>query len=247
VNHFIRLCAFALIAAGCATAGSTPRFGAHDLPGFYVYVRDRPVNQDPDQVFTVSDGVLHASGKQFGYVATVQEYENYRLTLQYRWGTETWEPRKGKARDSGLLFHMTGPDKVWPHSIEFQIIEGGTGDVLLVDGASMAFDEELRPRLSAGAKPTADGRLDHGRVNWEGRSPEWKDVFGFRGARDLEKPAGEWNTLDLVVDHDTFEYTVNGTVVMKGRGAQPQKGRIVLQSEGAEVFFRNFALRPLAH
>jgi hypothetical protein len=39
-----------------------------------------------------------------------------------------------KARDSSLLFHVTGEDKVWPHSIEFQMIDGGTGDIILVGG-----------------------------------------------------------------------------------------------------------------
>ena len=62
---------------------------------------------------------------------------------------------------------------------------------------------------------------------------------------DAEKPNGEWNTVEVVCDGDSITNIVNGVVVNKGTKASLAKGRITLQSEGAEVFYRKVELRPL--
>lgn len=228
---------------GCASQRPVSLFNGRDLTGFYTFLETKGVNQDPEKVFTVQDGMIHVSGKEFGYLATEKEFGNYHLSVEFKWGPATHAPRVNNARDNGILFHMSGPDKIWPKSLEFQIIEGGTGDLLLVEGTSIDFQEAWRPRLAAANLLSPDGRrVVKGRVNWAGRSPVWKDTLGIRGAQDLERPVGEWNLLELVTQDGSIGYTVNGTVVLKGTGATPQKGRILLQSEGAEVFFRNLQL-----
>jgi hypothetical protein len=231
--------------------GPAPRtalFNGKDLSGFYTWLGSKPdekepigKNKDPLRVFTVQDGMIHISGEVFGYLATEREFENYHLTAEYRWGEKTFAPRTDKARDNGILFHMQGEDKIWPKSIEFQIIEGGTGDALFVGGASMDFDPALESRLadSKAKLLSPDGkRIVTGRINWTKRSPQWKDALGFRGPDDLEVPLGQWNRLDLWCRDGAVEYHVNGVKVFEGRGADPRKGRILLQSEGAEIFFR---------
>jgi hypothetical protein len=231
--------------AGPSAAGrGTPLFNGRDFTGFYTWLKTQGVDRDPDGVFAVANGEVRVSGREFGYFATKRDYENYRLTAEFKWGVEAHPPRKDNARDSGILFHVQGPDAVWPKSIEFQIIEGGTGDILAVAGASCDFDESMRPFLAGNLSP--DGkRLAGGRINWWGRSPEWKDVLGFRGPRDLEKPLGEWNTVELIADGGSFTFFVNGTLAAKGTGAEPRKGRILFQSEGAEIVFRDIRLQPL--
>src|SRR5207302_1593169 len=91
-------------------------------------------NADPKKVFTFADGAIRASGEVFGYLATEKEYENYHLTVEFKWGEKTYPPRETLSRDSGVLLHATGTDQVWPQCIECQMIEGGTGDVILVGG-----------------------------------------------------------------------------------------------------------------
>jgi hypothetical protein len=236
------------LAVLCAAPAQEELWNGKDLTGFYTYLQKSGRNNDPDKVFQVHDGMIHISGREYGYLATEREYENYHLTAEFKWGTATWAPREKNARDSGILFHMQGTDKVWPESIEFQIIEGGTGDLLVVGGASVEYDPAFEKRLAEpkGKMLSTDGRrVVRSRVDWEKRSPQWKDVLGFRGADDLEKPAGEWNVLQLECRGDTFAYWVNGTKVIDGRGALPRKGRILLQSEGAEIYFRKITLRPL--
>ena len=240
----------ALVLLGAAPQEpAAPLFNGKDLSGFTTFLEKKGKNADPDQVFTVADGVIRVSGQEFGYFATEKEYENFRLTAEFKWGKETHAPRKVKARDSGILFHMTGEDKIWPKSVEFQIIEGGTGDVILVDGASMEYDPAFEPRLSGKRDKifSPDGkRLVAGRVNWPKRSPQWKDALDFRGPDDLEKPLGEWNALELLCADGAFTYWVNGTKVVEGKGAEPRKGRILFQSEGAELFFRKIEVNVSA-
>lgn len=242
------LAASLILGLGGAAGGADDEdlWNGKDLRGFYTFLKDAGKNNDPDGVFRVHDGMLHVSGKEYGYVATEREYENFHLSLEFKWGEATWAPRETKARDSGLLFHMQGPDKVWPRSIEFQIIEGGTGDLLVIDGASIATDPLLECRFAQKDMLSKDGtRIVRGRVDWEKRSPQWKDVINFRGEWDLERPRGEWNRLELECRGDRITYWVNGTKVLEARGAEPARGRLLLQSEGAEIYFRNLRLKSL--
>ena len=93
-----------------------------------------------------------------------------------------------------------------------------------------------------GGKPVT---RDSGRFNWWGRDPAWKDVLGFRGSRDVEKPAGEWNRMEVICDGDSITNIVNGYVVNIGTKSSLTKGKILFQSEGAEIIFRKIEIRPL--
>jgi hypothetical protein len=72
-----------------------------------------------------------------------------------------------------------------------------------------------------------------------------KDVLGFRASNELEKPHGEWNTIEILCEGGRLKVTINGKVVIDGTGAWPNRGRILLQSNGAEIFFRRLDLHPL--
>ena len=87
--------------------------------------------------------------------------------------------------------------------------------------------------------------IKSGRINWFGRDPEWRDMLGFRGAKDVEKPAGQWNRLECICDGDKITNVLNGTVVNVGTKASHTKGKILFQSEGAEVYFRKIDLKLL--
>ena len=205
-------------------------FNGKDLKGFDTFLRENGLNKDPNKVFQVRDRAVHVSGTEYGYFITQQEYENYYLRVEFKWGEATHAPRKDKARDSGILYHVVGPNMVWPKSIEFQMIEGGTGDVILVGGATLTRQGQTR---------------DKGRFDRLGKGP-WKDEAGYRDpAGEVEKPRGEWNVLELLADGATVKYWVNGKLVNEGTGAAPTRGKILFQSEGAELFFRNLELRPL--
>lgn len=230
-------------------------FNGKNLKGWYTFLKDRGRDNDPKKVFTVQDGMIRISGEEWGCITTEKEYENYTLTVEFKWGDETWGNRAKAARDGGVLIHSQGEDGgyggIWMHSIEVQIIEGGTGDLLVVGDktdkfaltAPVAAEKQGSSHLyEAGGRPVT---INGGRINWWGRDPEWKDVLGFRGSKDVEKPVGEWNTLVSVVEGDRLKVYLNGVLVNEAFDIKPSKGRIQIQSEGAEMFVRKVELKPL--
>lgn len=239
--------------------GSFPRkvklFNGKNLDGWYTFIKEKGRNTDPNQVFQVENGKIIISGEEFGCITTNDEYENYKLLVEFKWGRRTFSPRVGKARDSGILLHSTGEDGgysgIWMHSIECQIIEGGTGDMLVVGDGTNRFSLTcpVEPEKQNGSyrfSPTGGpATINSGRINWFGRDLNWKDVKGFRGAEDIEKPVGKWNRLECVVqDNEIFVY-LNNTLVNHAIDVEPRKGRIQIQSEGAEIVFRKINLTPL--
>jgi hypothetical protein len=139
-----------------------------------------------------------------------------------------------------------------------QIIEGGVGDFIPVGGP----DESGKPvpiSLTCNVGRDRDGetiwqkdgkaetitRGNMKRVNWYGRDPDWKDEIGFRGKQDKDSPLGKWTRIDVICDGGHIETFVNGTKVNEAFDVLPRAGRIQLQSELAEIFYRRWELWPL--
>jgi hypothetical protein len=230
-------------------------FNGKNLDGWYTFIKGKGRNNDPNKVFTVQNGLIRVSGEEFGCITSNEEYENYKLVVEFKWGEITFPPRVEKARDSGVLLHSTGEDGgysgIWMHSIECQLIEGGTGDLLVVgDGSSKFFLTcPVEPEKQNGSyvfKPDGNNvTINGGRINWYGRDPAWKDEKGFRGTKDIEKPVGKWNKIECIVKGKEIFIYLNGTLMNHAVDVQPQKGRIQIQSEGAEIFFRRIELTSL--
>jgi hypothetical protein len=227
-------------------------FNGENLDGFYTFLKDRGRDNDPKKVFTVSDSMIRISGEEWGCITSNDEFENYHLVAEYKWGTETHANRKDSARDSGILIHSVGKDGayggIWMYSIEVQMIEGGTGDLLVVADNSddFAITCPVAPGtphvFQEGGRPVT---IHGGRINWWGRDPDWKDVKGFRGPKDVENPIGQWNRLECTADGDNMTVLLNGKVMTTASNVRPHKGKIQIQSEGAELFVRKVDLIPL--
>jgi len=242
-------------------------FDGRTLDAFYTWLVDSH-REDPLRVFSVVEQVdgapaIRVSGERWGGLVTRQAYRDYRLVAEFRWGLLTWGERQRAARDSGILVHCQGPDGntgeggngPWMRSVEAQVIEGGTGDVILVAGFD-ASGRKLVPRITARARlnpkgeptfdPKGEPRAFEGvRVNWFGRDVDWTDRLGFRGQQDVESRSGEWTRLEVIADGDRITNLVNGTVVNEGSQSSLRDGRILVQSEGAEIYFRRIDLEPL--
>jgi hypothetical protein len=245
-----------------AARKAIPLFNGRDLTGWYTYTVE--TGYENPGIFTVVDGMVKIAGGKgdigyFGGMVTKEAYGNYHLSLEYKWGGPTYGKRKDKSRDSGLLLHCVGPNEPgpWMTSYELQIIEGGTGDLLVVNATKK--DDAGNPiDLSVTAEMTMQGKqrvytpgaesstwVNSGRLNWYGRDPEWKDVAGIRGKNDVESPLGQWTKVECIAKDDTVTYLVNGKVVNKATGLSLTKGKIFIQTEGAELYVRNILLTPL--
>lgn len=267
------LLALPLLAAAEAPAPIAPRetivlFNGRDLTNFYTW-EAKHGREDPDKVFTVVDQIdgepaLRMSGQHYGGIITEKAYTNYRLVLEFRWGNVTWEPRKSRARDAGILLHCQGEEgnyakdfhAPWMRSVEYQFIEGGTGDIIIVGGYDRGGTESIYPSLKATMTPgtkywNPEGEVGtfgrgNNRVHWRWKDPNWKDELGFRGPRDVEKPVGQWNQVEAICDGGRLTYFLNGVQVNGVTDCTFTAGKILIQSEGAEVFYRHVELRPLA-
>lgn len=222
------LCAFTCATLAAVDAPVIKLLNGKDLDAFTVFMKDSG-NTDPDKVFTVRDGMLYISGQRNGYLATKREFANYRLVAEFKWAEKNWPPRDQKTRNSGIFIHAQPADKIMPVSFEIQIQEGGTGDVIPIGGAS----------LTQGGETKTKGRFDR-----PGREP-FKDVLGFRGPNEIEKPHGEWNTVEIIADGDRVKVSVNGKVMFDGTQAKPAQGRILIECAYAEMWWRKFDLSPL--
>lgn len=233
----------------------TQLFNGKNLKGWYTFLRESGKDNDPKKVFTVQDRMIRISGEEWGCITTNKEFENYTLTVEFKWGEKTWDPRAERARDSGVLIHSQGVDGgfsgVWMHSLEVQLIEGGTGDLLVVgDGTDkFSLSSPVAPEKQGGAHLYQPGgglvTIKGGRINWYGRDPQWEDVKDFRGMSDVENPVGEWNTLVIVAELDRIKVYLNGKLVNEAMNVRPTSGRIQIQSEGAEIFVRKADLVPI--
>jgi hypothetical protein len=160
-----------------------------------------------------------------GYLATKQEFQNYRLVAEFKWGTKTWDG-KNRGRDAGLFFNATGEDRLFPKSLECQLLEGATGDLCIISGASL----------------TVDGETKNGQRFERPGKGLWKNELGYRGKDEIEKPLGEWNRIVIENRDGKVSLAINNRVMHSGTKANPSSGRILIQSNNAELFYRKLDL-----
>jgi hypothetical protein len=212
-------------------------------------------NKNEAQVFTVSEEngepVLRISGEIYGCVFTRQDFKNYHLKLKMKWGTKKWDPRLNEPMDSGILYNSQGECGVdywhsWMLSQEFQIMEHSLGDFwsianscVTVKASPVTGTDGLRYDSTAKAVSIGSGTGHPGYCQAGG---------------DYEKPMGEWNTVELICFGDKSVYIVNGKVAMALSGLGYNEngvtkplthGKIQLQSEAAEVFYKDILIRDL--
>jgi hypothetical protein len=234
-----------------------------DVPGLTKGANGRytsPIGsgRDPLGVFTVvpdADGAsaIRISGEAFGELRTTRSFRDYHLTLQFKWGEKKWAPRAGAdtPRDSGLLYHVHAEPgaegRTWARSIEVQIQEHDVGDLYAI-GSVIAVKARRRP----GTQPALFEYDPSG--EWTYFSQSQGQSGRCAKQPDNENPTGQWNTVELVCFGADAIHVVNGTVVMRLHGptridtALPTavtSGPIILQSEGAEIFYRDIRFRPI--
>jgi len=196
---------------------------------------------------------LWIKGETWGSLVHREDLRDYHLRLDFKWGAKTYAPRETQPQNNGLLYHTHGaPGAVfgtWSPSVEFEIMRGSTGMIVTVG-------RDVRAKTTVAYDPTLIAphlryRLGGREVDMINRTPTWN----VEAATDAERAVGEWNTLDLYVVGDRAVHVVNGVPVAAVRdlaviGADGTRqslthGRIQLQSEGAETWFRNITVAPI--
>ncbi|WP_319229096.1 DUF1080 domain-containing protein [Draconibacterium orientale] len=213
------------------------------------------LNKEGYNVFTVKEdageNVLKISGEIYGCLVTQKEYHNYHLRLKMKWGDKKFDPRKKLLKDSGILYHSIGPLgaeywRTWMLSQEFQVMEGHLGDYW----SQMTSAIDIRAYLPEYImNPVADASQPFLPMGQN------EEIQGFcLRSGNYEKAPGEWNLLELICYDGNSIHMVNGEVVMVLRNSRYikdgetlplDKGKIQLQSEAAEVFYKEIEIREL--
>jgi hypothetical protein len=247
--------------------GWTPLFNGTNLNGWYIVLRNSR-SDDTNHLVQVENGTIHMykdaaaeSPQPAGYIVTDKEYSNYHLRLEYKWGAKRFQPRLKSRRDAGILYHVTGKDGVWPQSIECQIQENDVGDIFTVNTRLTASADPATTNLTtnvitnqAGIAITNRGFFPHFLQLEQGGVPFVQGVGdGIR--RVIRNPMNEhdgWNTIEVIVRGDEATYIVNGKVnnhashiqqKINGEWVPLTKGKIALQLEFGEVFYRNVEIK----
>lgn len=204
------------------SVGMKSLFNGKNLYGWHSFLTTKGINNDPGKVFNIEKGLLHISGKEFGYIMTEKVYQNFHMAVEFKWGKKKWPPRDADTtrRDNGILYYIPAKakDTVWPKSIECQIQEGDIGDIWLIDSFTVIVD---------------------------GKRTEPKDYLKVQKKADGEHPAGKWNRVEVIADNGKITYIVNGKVVNQAEDPSLTEGRIIIQSEGAEIYYRKIEIAEL--
>ncbi len=193
-------------------------FNGKDLTGWV------NVNTDKD-TWSVKDGVLVCTGKPIGVMRTDKQYENFIMHVEWMHtqpggnsGTFIWADGsvpEGRRLPRGMEVQMLELD--WPNINKTK--DGKPNDVAYVSG-------EL---FGVGWKAVPDNPRGNRSKSFELRC----------------KGKGEWNAYDIVAVDGTVKLSINGKFVNGISKAEIKKGYICLESEGAEIHFRNIRILEL--
>lgn len=188
-------------------------FNGKDLKNWEIVLKE---NTTGSPVFYVDKEVLNSSGNPYGYIRTKKSYDNFELTLEWRWPIEPL--------NSGVLLFISGKDEVWPHCIEAQLMDQNAGDLML---------------MHTGAKARANN------VEYEIKEDDkWVTQIKKQNYQ-AEKKTGEWNKYKIRSENGTLEIYVNDVLQNTITDFKPNKGYIGLQSEGSHIQFRNILIKKL--
>lgn len=184
------------------------------LPGWQAFHEGEQA--EVGDVWALKDGVLSCRGTPKGYIRTQKDFGSFILELDWRL------PKREGPLNGGVLIRMTGPDQIWPKSLEAQINSGAAGDFWGLAGYELSD-----PQGSTVTHPEL-GKLTH-----------------LKRTADAEKPPGTWNHYKIVADGSTVTLEINGRVVNRATDCETTPGGICLTAEGNRIEFRNVRLVPL--
>ncbi|MDG2304651.1 MAG: DUF1080 domain-containing protein [Candidatus Binatia bacterium] len=230
--------------------------GAQEVP-WWIFATPKStdvlgIDHDPDGVFSIvmedGDPAIRISGEIWGALISRQEFEDYHFSMEVKWGDERFPPREASPPNSGLLYHSVGPLGAfwtyWMRSAELEILQGATGMFVSVDGIRGSIRTSWdRSALFPWLRYDPDG----------GDTAVGFPVFRVSPSDDFERPLGQWNRIEIRVVGDSAIHLVNGRTVLEVRDLRHQvgdelvpltRGKLQIQSEGAELFIRDLSIRP---
>lgn len=222
--------------------GWRPLFNGVDFTGWDRYLgipsdgtSPLGVDHDPRAVYSVvtidGEPAVRVSGEVWGSLISQRTYCGFHLRGEYRWGSKTWPPLN--AQDSGIMYLSTGP---------LGAVNAG-GDALSEPAGSGGFMVSMEYQIAPGDE---GGIYNLGPISFQKRP-----VAG----APAPARAAAWNQVEIIVQGGVARHLRNGEEVAGGTGFRlywPQQppadltcGKLQLESEGAEVYFRRLEIQVL--
>jgi len=190
-------------------------FNGKDLSGWTFELADPDAKME--DVWSVEDGILKCKGKPGGYIRTEADYENYVLTLEWRW------PPGTEGGNNGVLVHTSTPGAlgIWPKSIEVQLQKGEAGDFWIIGTELDVENEESRRQGRRHLNLTDDSEKPLG---------EWNQIeITCKGDEVIVKVNGD------LVNHATNCNVTKGAISLQSEGAPIEYRNIILTPLSAET------------
>lgn len=129
-----------LCAGGFAEESETKLFNGKDFTGWKFEMEGE--GNDPANTWSVVEGVIVCKGSPAGVIRTEKDYENYELSVEWRW------PEGKEAGNSGLLVHCSSSREmgIWPKSLEVQLQANHAGDFWMIGESVKVADREPEGR-----------------------------------------------------------------------------------------------------
>lgn len=195
-------------------------FNHKNLEGWYAYEPGSGKHNNAADVFYADSEMIRLYGEKAGYLMTKQEFRNFRLTVEFKWNTDSTFKRKNNRKNSGIMY-MVPPetaDTLWPKGIQFQVKDGATGDFIFLHNITLTINGE--------------------------RTKPGKSVVSKRFI-NAANPVGDWNTVIITSLNGKITQQLNGKIVNEGTEPSESKGRILLQYEGYPIDFRKVTIEKL--
>ncbi|MDF7823551.1 DUF1080 domain-containing protein [Pontiellaceae bacterium B12227] len=230
--------------------GFKPLFNGENWDGWYLKLRSGD-QEMADKVFAIEDGVVHVFNKNFpaeynlntgtndthGLFYTKKKYSKYIFRFEYKWGTRIANNFGQWQYDAGCYYHVID-DKIWPVGIEYQIRynqitkRNHTGDLIRPGGADYLWFPGVDGKTFL--HPNQGGKATEVK-GWLHLVPE---IDNFNALND------QWNQCEIIVMGAQYAiHKLNGDIVNMATNLKPAEGIIGLQSETAEIYYRNIEIK----
>jgi hypothetical protein len=181
------------------------------------------VNTDPE-TWTLKNDELICTGKPIGVMRSEKQYENFILHVE-------WMHMEAGGNSGVFIWSDAIPGEYrLPNGVEVQMLELDWVNLNKRDGVTPPIAYVQGELFGVGGVTTLpDNPRGTRSMSLEGRC----------------KPRGEWNTYDVICVDGTVKLSINGKFVNGLSKASQKKGYLCLESEGAEIRFRNFTVTLL--
>ncbi len=179
------------------------------------------VNTDPDTWVTDND-LLICKGRPIGVMRSEKQYENFIISVE-------WRHMEAGGNSGIFVWSDAAPDEDsrLPGGVEVQMLE--------LDWVNQNIKDGEKPPIA----------YVHGELFGVGGVLTVPDNPRGTRSKSIENRAlgkGEWNSYTVVCIDGTIKLAVNGKFVNGISKSTIKKGYLCLESEGAEIHFRNFNL-----